>query len=172
MRRPPDLHDLERLRHLPDVAVAEGRISVPVFDVTQSNQPAKLALSHGGTIVRVQGGDAWAVTRQQLTRGTGSFSFELIGDKSGDEISCFGVVHESHIGALPLAMHEVKAPAGSCYLRSYNGKVADALREAGALLKRGTITHSYPHSWRSKAPLIFRNTPQWFISMDTNDLRQ
>ncbi|MEE2969861.1 MAG: isoleucine--tRNA ligase, partial [Pseudomonadota bacterium] len=53
-----------------------------------------------------------------------------------------------------------------------NGKVADALREAGALLKRGTITHSYPHSWRSKAPLIFRNTPQWFISMDTNDLRQ
>jgi isoleucyl-tRNA synthetase len=53
-----------------------------------------------------------------------------------------------------------------------NGKVADTLQEAGALLKRGTITHSYPHSWRSKAPLIFRNTPQWFISMDTNDLRQ
>ena len=52
-----------------------------------------------------------------------------------------------------------------------DGKVADALEEAGALVKRGTVVHSYPHSWRSKAPLIFRNTPQWFISMDTNDLR-
>ena len=49
--------------------------------------------------------------------------------------------------------------------------VADALAEAGALLTRGKLKHSYPHSWRSKAPLIFRNTPQWFISMDTNDLR-
>jgi hypothetical protein len=34
------------------------------------------------------------------------------------------------------------------------------------------ITHSYPHSWRSKAPIIFRNTPQWFISMEKNDLRE
>ncbi len=49
--------------------------------------------------------------------------------------------------------------------------VAEALAAAGALLARGKLTHSYPHSWRSKAPLIFRNTPQWFISMSTNDLR-
>jgi len=42
---------------------------------------------------------------------------------------------------------------------------------AGGLLARGTLVHSYPHSWRSKAPLIFRNTPQWFISMETNGLR-
>ena len=40
--------------------------------------------------------------------------------------------------------------------------------EAGTLLAHGRIRHSYPHSWRSKAPLIFRNTPQWFISMDTD----
>ncbi|MDA8250942.1 MAG: isoleucine--tRNA ligase [Rhodospirillales bacterium] len=44
--------------------------------------------------------------------------------------------------------------------------VCAALDEAGALLARGQITHSYPHSWRSKAPLIFRATPQWFIRMD------
>ncbi|HEV2676474.1 MAG TPA: class I tRNA ligase family protein, partial [Aliidongia sp.] len=43
---------------------------------------------------------------------------------------------------------------------------------AGGLLKAGTLVHSYPHSWRSKAPLIFRTTPQWFISMETNGLRQ
>ncbi len=47
-----------------------------------------------------------------------------------------------------------------------------ALKEAGALLANGKLVHSYPHSWRSKAPLIFRNTPQWFISMEKNDLRK
>ena len=44
--------------------------------------------------------------------------------------------------------------------------VCAALAEAGALLARGKLVHSYPHSWRSKAPLIFRATPQWFIRMD------
>ncbi|WP_373236598.1 isoleucine--tRNA ligase [Cohaesibacter celericrescens] len=47
-----------------------------------------------------------------------------------------------------------------------NTAVIDKLVEVGALLARGKIKHSYPHSWRSKAPLIFRNTPQWFIAMD------
>jgi isoleucyl-tRNA synthetase len=44
--------------------------------------------------------------------------------------------------------------------------VCAALDQAGALLARGKLVHSYPHSWRSKAPLIFRATPQWFIRMD------
>ena len=47
-----------------------------------------------------------------------------------------------------------------------NKAVMDKLIEVGALLARGQLKHSYPHSWRSKAPLIFRNTPQWFISLD------
>ncbi|MDB5421348.1 MAG: ileS, partial [Brevundimonas sp.] len=47
-----------------------------------------------------------------------------------------------------------------------NGAVMDKLIEAGTLLARGRMEHSYPHSWRSKAPVIFRNTPQWFIRMD------
>ncbi|MBA3048631.1 isoleucine--tRNA ligase, partial [Brevundimonas sp.] len=47
-----------------------------------------------------------------------------------------------------------------------NPAVIEKLIEAGALLARGRMEHSYPHSWRSKAPIIFRNTPQWFIRMD------
>jgi isoleucyl-tRNA synthetase len=47
-----------------------------------------------------------------------------------------------------------------------NGAVMERLIEAGTLLARGRMEHSYPHSWRSKAPVIFRNTPQWFIRMD------
>ena len=47
-----------------------------------------------------------------------------------------------------------------------NKVVTEKLIEAGNLLARGRMEHSYPHSWRSKAPIIFRNTPQWFIRMD------
>ena len=49
--------------------------------------------------------------------------------------------------------------------------VIEAMKSVGALLHHGKIEHSYPHSWRSKAPLIYRTTPQWFISMEKNDLR-
>jgi isoleucyl-tRNA synthetase len=44
--------------------------------------------------------------------------------------------------------------------------VCAALNQAGGLVARGKLVHAYPHSWRSKAPLIFRATPQWFIRMD------
>ncbi|WP_428928132.1 isoleucine--tRNA ligase [Marinibacterium sp. SX1] len=47
-----------------------------------------------------------------------------------------------------------------------NKAVIDKLIEVGGLLARGKIKHSYPHSWRSKAPVIFRNTPQWFAAID------
>ena len=47
-----------------------------------------------------------------------------------------------------------------------NRAVIDALSASGKLLARGKIRHSYPHSWRSKAPVIYRNTPQWFAAID------
>jgi isoleucyl-tRNA synthetase len=47
-----------------------------------------------------------------------------------------------------------------------NEAVIKALIDAGMLIGRGRLKHQYPHSWRSKKPVIFRNTPQWFIAMD------
>ncbi|MDD9910399.1 MAG: isoleucine--tRNA ligase [Ahrensia sp.] len=47
-----------------------------------------------------------------------------------------------------------------------NQKVISALIEADMLFARGRLKHDYPHSWRSKKPIIFRNTPQWFVHMD------
>jgi isoleucyl-tRNA synthetase len=47
-----------------------------------------------------------------------------------------------------------------------NDAVIKALAEAGSIIARGRLKHQYPHSWRSKKPVIFRNTPQWFIAMD------
>jgi isoleucyl-tRNA synthetase len=53
-----------------------------------------------------------------------------------------------------------------------NKHVSAVLAERGTLLHEGTLFHSYPHCWRHKTPLIFRATPQWFISMEQAGLRQ
>jgi len=53
-----------------------------------------------------------------------------------------------------------------------NRNVIEKLNELGVLLKEETITHSYPHCWRCKKPVIFRATEQWFISMDKKELRK
>jgi len=52
-----------------------------------------------------------------------------------------------------------------------NKIIIEKLREQKKLLANGELVHSYPHSWRSKAPLVHRATPQWFISMDSHKLR-
>jgi len=52
-----------------------------------------------------------------------------------------------------------------------NPRVNEKIAEAGALLRHDQVTHSYPHCWRCKHPVIFRATKQWFISMDGTGLR-
>ncbi|WP_133129766.1 isoleucine--tRNA ligase [Legionella yabuuchiae] len=52
-----------------------------------------------------------------------------------------------------------------------NGEIIQVLRDKGVLLHEEMVHHSYPHCWRHKTPVIFRATPQWFISMDKNGLR-
>lgn len=52
-----------------------------------------------------------------------------------------------------------------------NEKVIEVLHIHGSLIHQESLKHSYPHCWRHKTPLIFRATPQWFISMSQNDLR-
>ena len=53
-----------------------------------------------------------------------------------------------------------------------DARIIQKLKDAGALLKEDKLSHSYPHCWRCKKPVIFRATEQWFISMETNDLRE
>jgi len=53
-----------------------------------------------------------------------------------------------------------------------NAHVLEVLEQQGKLLHHVAILHSYPHCWRHKTPIIFRATPQWFISMDKNKLRE
>ena len=58
------------------------------------------------------------------------------------------------------------------FVHKANPHVLEVLREKGALLCEEKLRHSYPHCWRHKTPIIFRATPQWFISMDKNGLRK
>jgi isoleucyl-tRNA synthetase len=64
--------------------------------------------------------------------------------------------------AVVAGMHVTKA----------NDVIIEELKNKNALLHLTKLTHSYPHCWRHKTPLIFRSTPQWFVSMDKNGLRQ
>ncbi len=82
----------------------------------------------------------------------------------------FGLEVPQTVGPDGLYYDHVPLFAGQ-HVYKADGPVTGALVEAGALLAKATLVHSYPHSWRSKAPLIYRNTPQWFISMETGDLR-
>ena len=65
----------------------------------------------------------------------------------------------------------VKEFAGQHVLKA-NPKIVEFLQSNGRLLGHGSLNHSYPHCWRCKNPVIFRATEQWFVSMDTNDLRK
>ncbi|HXG30526.1 MAG TPA: class I tRNA ligase family protein, partial [Thermodesulfobacteriota bacterium] len=59
---------------------------------------------------------------------------------------------------------------GGMFVHDANKEIIEKLRERGNLLKEERVTHSYPHCWRCKNPIIFRATPQWFISMERNGL--
>ncbi|MCB9979375.1 MAG: isoleucine--tRNA ligase [Rhodospirillales bacterium] len=69
--------------------------------------------------------------------------------------------HPAFAGKQVFANELFKAPD-----RDANIAVLKALAESGALLAKQSFRHDYPHSWRSKAPVVFRTTPQWFIAMD------
>ena len=93
--------------------------------------------------------------------------FELYRDAGMlDQVITYNVVEDGSMRAdLPLF--------GGCKILKANGKegdanksIIDALAAHGTLFARGKIKHSYPHSWRSKAPVIYRNTPQWFVAID------
>ncbi|HIQ40062.1 MAG TPA: isoleucine--tRNA ligase [Sulfurivirga caldicuralii] len=58
------------------------------------------------------------------------------------------------------------------HVHKVDEEIIALLQEKGALVHHGTLKHSYPHCWRTKTPLIFRATSQWFISMDCQHLRQ
>jgi isoleucyl-tRNA synthetase len=103
--------------------------------------------------------------------GHGEEDFALMSETypgyAANHPDAFGVVLEdgSFAAAVPLfAGKRILTPEGKD--GDANGAVIKELIGAGKLLAKGSLRHQYPHSWRSKAPVIFRATPQWFAAMD------
>ena len=83
----------------------------------------------------------------------------------------YGLAVDNPVGGNGVFAATTPVVAGQ-HVRKAEEPILAALEATGALLHKATITHSYPHCWRHKSPLIFRATPQWFISMDKAGLRE
>jgi isoleucyl-tRNA synthetase len=83
----------------------------------------------------------------------------------------YGLAVDNPVGSNGVFVANAPLVAGQ-HVRKAEEPILAALEASGALLHKATITHSYPHCWRHKTPLIFRATPQWFISMDKAGLRR
>ncbi|STY90160.1 isoleucine--tRNA ligase [Moraxella bovis] len=78
---------------------------------------------------------------------------------------------ENPVGGNGVYLETAKVFVGE-HIYKAQPKIIASLQESGHLLDHKKITHSYPHCWRHKTPIIFRATPQWFISMETKGLRE
>lgn len=83
----------------------------------------------------------------------------------------YGLEVANPVGANGVYLPDTPMFAGQHVFKA-NASVIDVLTENNALLHHHALTHSYPHCWRHKTPIIFRATPQWFVSMDQANLRQ
>ncbi len=87
----------------------------------------------------------------------------VVGNKYGLEVA-------NPVGDNGVYLPDTEFFAGQHVFKA-NDSVVEKLKETGALMHYVAYRHSYPHCWRHKTPIIFRATPQWFISMDQNGLR-
>ena len=83
----------------------------------------------------------------------------------------YGLEVANPVGANGVYLPDTELFAGQHVFKA-NASVVDVLTERNALMHHHALTHSYPHCWRHKTPIIFRATPQWFVSMDQANLRQ
>jgi isoleucyl-tRNA synthetase len=83
--------------------------------------------------------------------------------------SAYGIEVYNPVGDNGVYLPETPEFAGQHVFKA-NSAIVELLRERGALLHAEDYTHSYPHCWRHKTPIIFRATPQWFVSMQQNGL--
>lgn len=88
----------------------------------------------------------------------------IVGKKYG--LDCYSPVEKNGVFSKDVELFDGQ------FIFKANDNINDVLDERGMLLKNENLSHSYPHCWRCKKPVIFRATPQWFISMDKLGLRQ
>ncbi|MDP6517095.1 MAG: isoleucine--tRNA ligase [Alphaproteobacteria bacterium] len=154
VRKKAGIADWRKIASLTGTALAGTLTRHPLAGAHYRIEPK---LYHGDFVATDQGSGF-----VHIAPGHGADDFEL-GARHGLEVP-------DTVGDDGRFLADVPEFAGA-HVYKVNPAVNAALEEAGTLLAVEQYTHSYPHSWRSKKPVIFRNTPQWFISMDTGDLR-
>jgi isoleucyl-tRNA synthetase len=145
------LEDVERLGSCPGAALEHQQLQHPFYD---REVPVIL-----GDHVTTETGTGAVHTAP----GHGEEDF-LIGREYDLPIS-------NPVGGDGVYLPDTELFAGQ-FVWSANDNVIEKLREEGVLLRHEPFQHSYPHCWRHKSPTAFRVTPQWFISMEQEDLRE
>ena len=115
--------------------------------------------SEGGSVLKKLSGFAESYSSSNTEEG---------GLNVKDKLSSMGSIAKNEIVKNLL---DAKTLAG-LHVKKADAKILEILKSQNKLLAYTEITHSYPHCWRHKTPLIFRATPQWFISMEQNNLRK
>jgi isoleucyl-tRNA synthetase len=163
-----------------EVYIVAKRLLPLVSEELGLAEPKILATFPGKEMDRLKARHPW-IDRESLLVLADYVTLE---DGTGCVHTAPGHGHEDYLTGLAYGL-EIYTPVDSegkfiPQVERYGGRnvfaanpliTADMARE-GSLLKEGKITHSYPHCWRCKNPVIFRATSQWFISMDKSDLRQ
>ncbi|MDH7514058.1 MAG: class I tRNA ligase family protein [Clostridiales bacterium] len=142
--------------------------------------PRVLATFQGKEVERLKAHHPWIERESLLVLA----DYVTLEDGTGCVHTAPGHGHEDYLTGLAYHL-EIYTPVDSegnfiPQVERYGGKnvfeanrqITEDMKKDGTLLKEGVITHSYPHCWRCKNPVIFRATAQWFISMDKNDLRK
>lgn len=112
------------------------------------------------------------VLGDHVTTDAGTGAVHIAPDHGLDDFHV-GIKYDIHtlnyVGADGIYVEGTPAVAGQ-HVYKVEPMILELLQEKGALLKQDKLFHSYPHCWRTKTPLIYRATPQWFISMHANGL--
>lgn len=112
------------------------------------------------------------VMGEHVTTDAGTGAVHIAPDHGMDDFNVglkYGIGTLNYVGADGRYVESTPLVAGD-HVYDVEPKILALLEEKGALLKQAKMRHSYPHCWRTKTPLIFRATPQWFISMHQKGL--
>ncbi len=152
--RPVEAAELKALTASHPLAAMGYGFDVPLLDGDHVTDDTGTGFVHTAPSHGRDDFDVWmANTRQLLARD--------IDTRIPTTVDADGFLTDDAPGFTGRRVYDDKGAKGDA-----NDAVIKALIDAGTLVARGRLKHQYPHSWRSKKPLIFRNTPQWFIALD------
>ena len=173
-------HEYAAFESRGEVFIVAKRLLPLVSEELGFGQPPILAAFPGKVMDKLKARHPWIDRESLLVLA----DYVTLDDGTGCVHTAPGHGHEDYLTGLAYGL-EIYTPVdsegrfipqveryGGQNVFSANSQITADMAKEGSLLKEGKITHSYPHCWRCKNPVIFRATSQWFISLDRGGLRQ